>query len=256
MYYWRIFKKTGLLPAFLLFCNLVMAQDLHFYGLDPTFNQTGRISKRLDYNLLVFSIVDAFNQKISGVEYPATDLVLYVQPSIIYTYSPNLNFAASYTYQRNNPFNNNYVNEHLLWQQAVLALPVGRGKITNRFRFVEAFIEDRQANKYPLSTILRYQIGFNMPLQGPTLEEKEFYLSTSNEFYFSLTGKKNATYSQNITVAGVGYYMGKAGKLELGYYQDILVRNKQKDLRFLHMAQISWITKFDFFSKKKDETEK
>lgn len=235
----------------LMISHFIFAQNLAFYGVLPAFNQTGKISKKWSYNFFASTTIDAFAENIGGVEYPASDLQLYIQPSIIYVLSPNLNFAGSYTYQRNNPFNGNFVNEHRLWQQVIFSLPASTGRITNRFRMEERFIEDRTTGKYLFSTRARYQLGFNIPLQGRNLDKNEFYLSTYNEFYFSLTGAKNATYSEDWAYAGLGYDVGKMGRIELGYLLQTLVRNQQKDLRFLNLAQIMWITNFNFFGNHK-----
>lgn len=222
------------------------AQNLVFYGLMPAINQTGRISNKFNYNIFMSTTIDAFDQKIAGIEYPATDLQFYLQPSLIYLHSKKVNFATSYTYQRNNPFNDNFINEHRLWQQVIVSLPIFRSKLTNRVRFEQRFIENKKNGSFPLSTRLRFQLGWNLPLSGRTLEKNEFYLNTYNEVYFSLTGAKNATYSENWTYAGIGYDFGKAGRMELGYLLQIAVRNKVKELRFLNLAQITWITNFNF----------
>jgi len=229
----------------------ISAQNLSFYGVLPVWNQTGRISKKINYNLFISSTFDAFERKIDNVNYPANDMQFYFQPSIIYAFSQKFNVAGSYVYQRSNPINNNYVNENRLWQQMIYSHALNKGRMTHRLRFEERFIENRETNKAPLSTRLRYQIGFNMPLQGRTLDVKEFYLNTYNECYFSLTGTKNATYSENWSYAGIGYNLGNAGKLELGYLLQISARNTQQDLRFLDLAQVMWSTNFNFKKKVK-----
>ncbi len=238
--------KKILLLGIICFSYLLQGQNLTFEGLLPAWNQTGVISKKLNYNLFLSTTIDAFTKNIGGVKYPKTDLQLYVQPSLIYVHNANWNFATSYTYQRNNPLNDRYTNEHRLWQQVIYSHPMSQGRMTHRLRLEERFIQNRLTDKYPLSTRARYQIGFNMPLQGKTLDEKEFYLNTYNESYFSLTGAKNATYSENWTYLGTGYNFGKMGRLELGYLLQVSVRDKQQDLRFLNLAQIMWITRFDF----------
>lgn len=230
----------------ILVSGIAFSQNLTFYGLLPAFNQTGRINEKVNYNLFVSTTIDAFDRKINGVEYNANDMQFYFQPSFIYVISPKSNLAGSYTYQRNNPFNGNFVNEHRLWQQAIFSFPVSGGIITNRFRLEERFIENKITHEYPFSTRARYQVGFNMPLQGRTLDAHEFYFNTYNEFYFSLTGAKNATYSENWSYAACGYNFGKTGRFELGYLLQLFVRNKQKDLRILNLAQITWITNFNF----------
>jgi hypothetical protein len=229
-------KKISYIFASLLIFGLwqdIFAQNLTFYGFLPAFSQTGRISERVDY--------------------PERDLQLYIQPSIIYKFSPNLNASFSYTYQRNNPLEDDYSNEHRLWQQVIFGHNAEKLRFTHRIRFEQRFIENRLTGEYPFSTRLRYQFGGNMPLQGKTLDKNEFYLNAYNEFYFSLTGIKNDTYSENWTYTGVGYNFGKMGRLEMGYLLQFSVRNPQKDLRILNLIQTTWITNFNFTFKKTNE---
>ena len=236
---------------FLAIGMCVQAQNVTFYGLLPAISQTGRISDKIDYNFFASTTIDAFKSIQNNVEYPTKDLQLYIQPSIIYKFSPDFNVAASYTYQRNNPLTGDYSNEHRLWQQCIFSKNFNKTRMTNRFRFEERFIQNRTTNEYPFSTRLRYQAGFNLALQGKTLDVKEFYFNTYNEFYFSLTGEKNATYSENWTYAGVGYRVSEVSRFEMGYLLQIAARDKQKDLRILNLIQISWITNFNFEKKKK-----
>jgi hypothetical protein len=244
-------KKLFVVIGTALMSYQAYSQDLIFYGLLPVISQTGRINSKLNYNLFVSSTFDAFERKINSVEYPATDLQLYIQPSIIYVHSPGFNLAGSYTYQRNNPLNGNFLNEHRLWEQALFTAQLKRGRLTNRIRLEERFIENKATGDYPYSTRLRYQIGYNRPLQGNTLEKHEFYLNMYNEFYFSLTGAKNATYSEDWSYIGCGYDLGNMGRIELGYLLQVLVRNQQQDLRLLNLMQVMWNTNFTFKRAKK-----
>jgi len=244
-------KKIICVLLFLAIGMCVQAQNVTFYGLLPAISQTGRISDKIDYNFFASTTIDAFKSIQNNVEYPTKDLQLYIQPSIIYKFSPDFNVAASYTYQRNNPLTGDYSNEHRLWQQCIFSKNFNKTRMTNRFRFEERFIQNRTTNEYPFSTRLRYQAGFNLALQGKTLDVKEFYFNTYNEFYFSLTGEKNATYSENWTYAGVGYRVSEVSRFEMGYLLQIAARDKQKDLRILNLIQISWITNFNFEKKKK-----
>ena len=235
----------------MLWSSIGFTQNLTFYGLLPAINQTGRISQKFNYNFFASTTIDAFKSLQNTTNYPAKDLQLYIQPSLIYALSPSWNFSISYTYQRNNPITTDYTNEHRLWQQVIYSLPIGKGRLTNRFRFEERFIQAKNTAPHTLATRARYQIGFNLPLQGKTLDIHEFYLNTYNEFYFSLTGTKNATFSENWSYLGIGYNLGKMGKLELGYLSQVFVRNLNKDLRFLELTQLMWVTNFNFAKKKK-----
>jgi hypothetical protein len=237
MKYWFLF-------LFLCLINIGNSQDLNFKGALFAISQTGKIKNNWNYNVFVSTTEDAFPQTVNKTYYPTADLQLYIQPSIIYTINSRINVSASYTYQRNNPFRSIYSNENRLWQQVIYAHVFGKHKLTHRLRYEERFIQNRTTNTYPLATRLRYQLGYSMPLQGKTLDIHEFYLNTYNECYFSLTGSKNATYSENWTYAGAGYNLGKYGKIELGYLLQFFVRNPQKDLRILNLAQVMWVTNF------------
>jgi len=241
--------RLTLIAILLLHAMVAESQDLTFYGFLPAINVTGNFGGKINVNLFSSTTIDAVRERIGGIEYPATDFQFYLQPSVIYVHSPQLNFAASYTYQRNNPFQDNFVNEHRLWQQAIYSMPLGVGKLNQRLRVEERFIENRVLNTYPFFTRARYQIAFNRPLQGRTLDAHEFYLNMYNEFYFSLTGAKNATYSENWTYSGAGYDLGNMGRFEVGYLFQTAVRNAQKDLRFLNLAQVMWVKNFSLKKK-------
>lgn len=232
--------------VFVILCSAIHCQNLSFSGILPAISQTGRISERFNYNIFISNTFDAYNKNINNVEYPATDLQFYFQPSIIYLHSPNINFASSITYQRNNPFNGNFVNEVRLWQQCIFSAPVLNGRLINRFRFEERFIQDKVTDRFPFSTRARYQLGINFPLQGQKLDANEFYINAYNEFYISLSGAKNALFSENWTYGGVGYNFGKLGRFEMGFLYQVAVRNKQKDLRILNLIQLMWLTNIHF----------
>lgn len=235
------------LHLFLLFFFVslaIQAQDLTFYGILPAINQTGKINSKMNYNLFVSSTFDCFKREIDGQNYPATDLQFYFQPSLNFNPGKRINFTLSYTYQRNNPLRTVFVNEHRLWQQVTLTESYKKFKLSNRFRFEERFIENKATGDYPLSTRLRYQLDFSIPLQ--VKNNKGFYFHASNEFYFSLTGQKNALYSENWAYLALGWIIRKNHKLEFGYLNQILVRDPLKDFRILNLLQISWVTNFQF----------
>ena len=90
----------NIIISIFLFCisEVGHAQDQSFYGILPAFSLTGSINQKVNYNLFISTTINAFEQEIDGVNYPASNLQLYIQPSIIFIYSPKLNLAGSYTY--------------------------------------------------------------------------------------------------------------------------------------------------------------
>lgn len=242
-------KKSSLIIVCILSFNYLNAQNLNFLGTLPAYSQTGKLAKKLNYNIYISQCLDLFNEKIANVEYPASDLQLYFQPSLIYLYSPNLNFAVSitYNYQKSNP-DVPFRKEWRPWQQATYSQAIGYSKLTHRIRFEERLIKVDATGKWPLTTRVRYQTGLSFPLNGKTLEDKEFYFNCYQEAYFTLTVPQNqirsALYSEEWLYAGIGYQIPKYGKLEIGPLSQFNVRNVNKDLRNLFLLQILWSTNF------------
>ncbi|MBX9852134.1 MAG: DUF2490 domain-containing protein [Cytophagaceae bacterium] len=241
---------SAVLSAFISI--LSTAQDLTFYGVVPSYSQTGIINKKFDYNFFASTTTSIFSMTYADVDYPAKLLQVYIQPSIIYKFRPNLNFSASitYNYQRSNP-NANYFNEWRGWQQAIFSHNPFRykGRLSHRVRFEERLIKN-SGEEYRLTTRLRYQIGYTVPLQGRTMDAHEFYFNSYCEFYFSISNPpdrpRNALHSEDWLYAGLGYHTGKMGRIEVGPIFQTNVRDRQHDRRNLGVLQILWVTNFNF----------
>lgn len=222
----------------------VRADNYDLYGGLLLLSQTGRIADRFDYNLFASSTYNFSPTTFQGKSVPSRDTQLYLQPSVIFKQSANLNFALGYAFQKNNPLSEDFSDENRIWQQSVVSNQLGVGRMTHRFRFEERFIHDRKTGGDPLSTRARYQLGYSMPLQGREIDAGEFYLNSFNEIYLSLSGQRNATYSENWTYAGVGYLIAGVGKLELGPLYQTAVINNSGDRRNFLVLQLGLSTTF------------
>lgn len=238
----------------LLNSSLSFAQDWTFYGFFPTVSQSGNLSKKLQYNLLLSSTIDAFPQTVGKQEFPATTLQYYIQPSIAYRIRPNLQAGIGYAYVKHNLFGL-HVNENRLWAQVVASHNVpfpGRVRLSHRLRYEERYPLNVKTDQWSYATLIRYQLGLTMPLYDPKVRSKGFYVSASDEMFFCMTGatnspisSKNAFYGENWLYGGLGYAAGKFGKIELGYMHQNLIRNQQQDRRYLNLLQVSWAANFD-----------
>jgi hypothetical protein len=255
-------KKIFLALALLAVQQMASAQNLNFYGFLPSYSQTGLISKKFDYNFFVSTTYSAFDMTFAGLDYPPKFLQVYVQPSIIYKHSPDLNFSASFTYnyQRNNP-RSLYSSEYRPWQQVVYSHNFFKfkGRLSHRVRF-EQRLNKNKGDIRRMTTRLRYQIGYMVPLQGKTLDAHEFYLNMYNEFYFSLSTPpaprlRSAFYSENWTYFGIGYNTGKMGRIEIGPLYQGAYRSPKTghthNRRNLSTLQVLWVTNFNPPKKKK-----
>lgn len=236
--------KTFVFVFLLIFSGAISAETQQLYGFRPQISLTKFVSDRWDYNVFSSNNSNLNDKTFGNTQYP-TVIHQDFQTSLIYKYSPNLNLVLlGYIYQRNNPFSDNFVNENRLFQQFVYGTDTFFGRLTHRVRFEERFIHNRSTEQTPLSTRLRYQIGLLVPLQGRELDDGEFYFNISNEFYFSLTGVRNAFYSENWSYAGIGYQIPKYGRVEVGPLVQRAIINQQHDVRYTNLLLINWSFNF------------
>ncbi len=221
------------------------AQNLVFFGTIPTFSHTFGLSEQWDFNFFASTTIDAIPMRFNEVNYPAKDLQLYIQPSVIYRLNPAWSFAASYTYQRNNPITDDYSNEHRLWEQATFTHFLETVRFSHRLRVEERFMENRQTEEYPFALRLRYQFSVSAPFH----EQSPWYWTAYNEWYASVVGARNADYSENWTYAGVGYNLNQTTRLEAGYLLQFFVRDAAKDIRMLNLLQVMIATNIPVFSR-------
>lgn len=229
---------------FAIFSHLIFAESQQFYGLRPQINITKEVSDRWDINVFT-STHPILTDNINGRTRFPTDIQYYFQTSPIYKYSPNLNFVfLGYIYQRTNPFSENSSNENRIFQQVVYGKDTIFGRLTQRMRFEERFIHNTALDTTPLSTRLRYQIALLIPLKGKELDNGEFYFNAYNEFYFSLTGARNAFYSENWSYAGIGYQTRLYGRIEMGPLIQRSIINQQHGVRYIDLLQFNWSYNF------------
>lgn len=224
---------------------VLKAQNLVFFGTIPVFSHTFGLSEQWDCNIFASTTIDAVPMRINEVNYPAKDLQLYLQPSIIFTLNPAWSFTASYTYQRNNPITEDYTNEHRLWEQVSLTHFLEKLRFSHRLRVEERFIENRITEDYPFALRLRYQFS----LTASFAEHSPWYWTAYNEWYASVIGVRNADYSENWTYVGVGYKFSPITRLEAGYLLQFLVRDVAKDIRVLNLLQVIVATNIPLFQR-------
>ncbi len=236
--------KTLVFVMLLLFSGAIFAETQQLYGFRPQISLTKVVSDRWDFNVFSSNNSNLNDTTYGKTQFPA-DIQHYFQTSPIYKYSPDLNFVfLGYIYQRTNPFSDDYVNENRLFQQVIYGTDSVFGRLTHRVRLEERFIHNRTTGETPFSTRLRYQVALLVPLQGSELDNGEFYFNIYNEFYFNLTGARNALYSENWSYAGIGYQTLEHGRVEVGPLIQRSVINQQHDIRYIDLLQVNWSYNF------------
>lgn len=256
----RTLLLTGSLMRYVYLLGLLcissvgLAQNWTFFGFFPTLSQTGDLTKKVQYNLYVSATYDAVRTNIELKEYPATALQYYIQPSVSYKLTPNVQIGLGYAYVKHNLFGLR-VNENRLWAQAIAthAVPqLGRLRLSHRLRYEERYPLNTRTSQWSYAQLFRYQTGFTYPLYDPKVKTKGLYATASNEMFLCLSGarnspvsSKNAFYGEDWVYAGLGYNTGRMGKIELGYCYQNLIRNPAQEHRYLHLMQATWAMNFD-----------
>lgn len=233
--------KKLIFASLILLATQVQAHQLTLYGTRPYISLSTGLGARWDLNVFYSETVNTSDTVFNRQHFAPRDVQSYFQTGATFKYSPNLNFTAGYVFQRNNPIYKDFSNENRLWQQALFSHNMKRVSIAHRFRFEERFIENR-ATKHTdsMATRLRYQLGFTVPLEGEEIDPTEFFFSTYNESYLSLTGARMALYSENWTYAGLGYQTASLGRIELGPLAQWAKIDKAGDSRMFYLVQLGW----------------
>lgn len=234
-------KKRLLLFYVLSICAMrSLAQDHHILGVFPTYNQNGKISGKLDYSIYSFLAIYLIEQTTRGFTYPSKANAFYIELDVIYNLTDQWSGAASYTYERVNPFRDDYRNEHRIWFQAQHYKRSNRFNLKNRLRYDLRYIENRSLNRTDFSPRLRYLAGVDFPLNS-----KSLYFAAYNEFFFDTFSERITTYSENWAFAGIGFNLSQKTKFETGPLVISWIRNTEKDWLHQYFLQLTLITQID-----------
>ncbi|MBS4065399.1 MAG: DUF2490 domain-containing protein [Chitinophagaceae bacterium] len=212
----------------------IHAQDLYFGSAAPSVSITGTLKNHLDINLLSVSKIRLGNYDIKQVQYRSQVLELYSQLLLSYKINAHWQIAGGYGFQRNNPFDDNWRNEHRLVQQVSFIVP-GKGlRFYNRFRLEERWFSYPTASS-AFGTRARYQAGLIKKLNTNNV-----YWQINDELYAITSGPGNSFLSENWIYTGIGFPIKSLGHWETGFGYNSVVRNTNKDLLNLLLLQVSW----------------
>ncbi len=233
--------KALILILVLIIPGVSLADQIVLVGARPFVSLTKAVAPRWDFNVFYAETInDGHAKKIVP-----RDLQSYFQTGLTFKYSPNFNLSAGYVFQRNNPFYQDFSNENRLWQQMIYTHPLSFFTLGHRLRFEERFIDNRRTHATDkMATRLRYQISFTAPLQGKEIDPGEYFFNTYNESYFSLTGNRNAWYSENWSYAGLGLQTKDLGRFEAGPLVQWAKINRAGDARLFYLLQLGWSFSF------------
>ena len=244
----KLFPKLILCLLLILFLYTTTAQDVHFWGVLPTYTQTTPLSKKFDWLTFFGNAINPAEHHFQALDYPGADVRLQFNNGLVYKPSKNISVTAGLIYQSNFAFEDRRINEWRPYQQLIVSHFISTVKISHRFRFSERFIQNKATGNYPLTTMLQYNASFLVPLKGKTIEPKEFYTTFYADNFFFLSGpNKFNSFGEFWTNASLGYNFGKMGKVQTGFTYEWLVRDRAEDKRRMYLFTTDYITNFDIF---------
>lgn len=232
--------KKIFIKFILLFCiKKLEAQNVTVAGLFPAVDLSGELSSRLSYNVFLFGVLKPYSSR----EGASRLLFMNTEAGLSYKITRNLSFTNSYVYELNQTFGPTPRNEHRLFQQLTLQMPINKSTIKHRLRFDERWIENTEIGRYEFSHRIRYLLGINQPLN------EQWYLWSFAEVFFNTTIGENLRFEERWITTQLGYNLNQNNAIQLGYLFVGWVRdiqNNQKIWYNQHYLQATFISKLNF----------
>ncbi|MDF7811307.1 DUF2490 domain-containing protein [Hymenobacter sp. YC55] len=118
--------------------------------------------------------------------------------------------------------------EHRLYEDVTLTDAFGRLQLEQRLRLEQRWLGQRaeegagRVQAWEYQHRIRYQLAGSYPLQGPTIDNGEWYLNAFDELFISF-GRNvgNNVFNQNRLSGGLGYQFSENAKVELNYLNQV-----------------------------------
>ena len=144
------------------------------------------------------------------------------------TVSGGYTYFQTHRYGRYPTVANRPEPENRLYEDVTLRDQLGRLALNHRLRLEQRWLGSR-ANEgrgavetWEYQNRIRYQLAAEWPLQGPTVEDGEWYLNAFDELFIGFgRNVQSNVFNQNRLSGGVGYQFTENAKIELNYLYQI-----------------------------------
>lgn len=225
--------KILLVSIFIPCIKKADAQNLNFPGLSPSISVSTALNPKFYINVLATSKIRIGETIIKEKKYSPQILEIYTQALLAYQLNKRWLLAMGYGFQRNNPFLDNWRNEHRLVQQVNYVIHIKHSMLYNRLRFEERWFSFPNSSNES-GTRARYQIGFATPLSS------NIYWQVNEEAYVIPSTYRNAFFSENWIYSGVGLKTKSFGSLEVGLGYNSIAINSKGDFTNYFLSQFAW----------------
>ena len=255
--------------------SLCAAAGISLLAVSAAFGQAPRLPDRNNIVWLVYSGDHQVSEKwavhteyqwrrVSWLGSPQNQLA---RLGLVRTLTDRVKIAGGYTYFQTHRYGtyptvqSQAVPEHRLYQDLTLTNePLGRLRLTHRFRLEQRWLGTRPEDdgrgpvlRWEYQNRIRYQLAGELPLQGPTLDDGEWYLNAFDELFISF-GRHvgNNVFNQNRLSGGLGYQFADNAKVELNYLNQISQHGEPDPIsdrpvfEFNHGLRLNMLFNLDF----------
>ncbi|MGI4735699.1 MAG: DUF2490 domain-containing protein [Janthinobacterium lividum] len=227
--------------------KLLVLFGLGFAVAHPSFGQSARLN---DFHSLAW-LVYVGDHKVADkwvihTEYQWRRVDWFNDPQqqlarlgLVRTLTDRVKVSGGYTYFQSHRYGS-YAEvigqaepENRLYEDVSLKDKLGRLGLSQRIRLEQRWLggRDKTGNgpvqEWKYQNRIRYQLEVEFPLQGPTIDDKEFYLTGFDEVFlgFGQNVGQNV-FNQNRLSGGLGYQFTDNAKLELNYLYQVRSHSK------------------------------
>lgn len=156
---------------------------------------------------------------------------LLLRLGVVYRLSEQVQVSGGYTNFTTYPYGDyptadlgQATPEHRAYEDITLGAAYGRLQLTHRFRLEQRWLgqlvetNPKQVESWEYQHRARYQVGGELPLQGPSIDDGELYVNFFDELFIGFGSNVGRNvFNQNRLSGGLGYQLRNNWKLELNY---------------------------------------
>jgi hypothetical protein len=187
---------------------------------------------------------------------------LLFRTGINYYFNSQVSVTAGYCFAETYPYGEFAAKasfpENRIWEQLQLKNNMGAVEFINRLRLEQRFINQPvlengmyEPGDAVYTNRARILNRFSIPFKGKTIEDKSLYISAFDELYINF-GKHVGfnILDQNRVYLAIGYKIPKAGRLEIGYLNQLAFKSDGIKVERNHTIQIALYSGLEFRKKK------
>ena len=184
---------------------------------------------------------------------------IIIRPGINYYFNKQVSATIGYAFAESYPYGSFSTpatfHEHRMWEQIQIKNELGKIEWTNRFRIEQRFqyLPVAYNNEYkegaPVYTNrVRLFNRFSIPLKKGSIVDKSFYVSGFDEVYINF-GKNTGqnVLDQNRVSLSIGYQLPKAGRLEVGYLNQLQLKSDGLKALNNHTFQVALYSNINLY---------